>query len=138
LRSGICVLMCMRETILVVERDLAERKLLTALLSKKFILYFTPTVDECIQKLRYAHPGLIVLGLPQPDIDALNKLSFFLKVSSREIPLIVGVAENDLDFERAARELRIFYYLVKPYDQVELVRAIGSAMALIHEEAVRK
>ena len=117
----------MKRNLLIIEPDVFERDVFSKVLSDSYEIKFAVNVTDAIESSIALSPDAIVFDMNLPDIGALRSFGEAKDRWSYDIPLILIVSENSLEFERLAREQGIFYYMIKPFDFKELSEAIHSA-----------
>ena len=124
-------------TVLLVEDDVALRWMLHASLRSVDVeVLEAGSGEEALSVAATAHPDLVVLDLGLPGIDGLETLRRLRSVSS--VPVIVLTARDALSDKVAALDSGADDYVVKPFEDAELVarvranlrRTAGSASTL--------
>jgi DNA-binding response OmpR family regulator len=117
----------MKHKLLAIEHDEFDRNVIRGVFSGAYSLYLARDMHEASALARFFVPDAVVYTIPVCDDAAMEQLEFLRRGRGIEIPVIVIVPENTIEFERAVRQRGVFYYLVKPYDLRELVGAVRSA-----------
>jgi DNA-binding NtrC family response regulator len=74
-----------------------------------------------------SRPVAILLGVGRSSLEHLDMIPLIHAVRS-ELPIIVIAEEDSLELERAARQKKIFYYLVHPLDRSEVEAVLEDAL----------
>ncbi|MEM2925773.1 MAG: response regulator [Methanocellales archaeon] len=116
----------MDKKIMIVEDDEELRELYKDMLEERYSIIPVGSGRQCLEKLRFEKPDVILLDILMPDIDGWQVLEE-IKRSNCEIPVIILTAltpgANVLDKGIAG-------YLTKPVSKQILMRAIESAFKL--------
>ena len=123
----------MNQQVVCIESNTPEREVLHTFLMRKYSCVFFPQVKDVLPQLNTLEPALILYDMelaPPNEFVALKK-SIGEKFTY-EIPIVVMVSENSLEKERFARELQVFYYLIKPFELQELDEVIYHALKFSH------
>jgi two-component system chemotaxis family response regulator WspR len=84
-------------------------------------------------------PNLIILDLHLPDLDGIQTcLKILSKESLQDIPIIMLTGNAEKASLRKAFEAGAVDYITKPFDSIELIARIRSALKLKHEIDLRK
>jgi diguanylate cyclase (GGDEF)-like protein len=84
-------------------------------------------------------PKLIILDLHLPDLDGIQTcLKILSKESLQDIPIIMLTGSAEKASLRKAFEAGAVDYITKPFDSIELIARIKSALKLKHEIDLRK
>lgn len=81
---------------------------------------------DAIQKIMRTRYRAIVLDLKLPGLGGLDAIPM-VKRLDEDLPIIVMTGHASYETEQAARAAGIFYYLVKPFSNDELVQAVKAA-----------
>ncbi|PHI20670.1 hypothetical protein CEQ90_06365 [Lewinellaceae bacterium SD302] len=114
--------------ILIVEDNLGMQQLLRLLLKNKYELEVANQGIEALHKLNEpatALPDLIITDLMMPLMDGFSLVEKLKNKSHfRKIPIIVLTARNSLDDRLSVLRYGIDDYLIKPFDELELLTRI--------------
>jgi DNA-binding NtrC family response regulator len=129
-RLGIRV---MTQTILIVDDDPVQRRLLEAAISRIGLDTMTapgggPALDFLFSP-KGEHVALILLDLMMPDIDGIEVLTK-LRAANREMPVIVLTAKGGIDSAVDAMRAGATDFLVKPASPERIKVSIGNALKL--------
>jgi len=116
-----------KRKLLIIEPDVFERDVFSKVFSDLYEIKFTINVNEATETIKEYQPSALIYDMPLTDMGSFRKLNEANSHNGNSIPLILIVSDNSLEFERMARENRVFYYLIKPFDFKELSEAIHSA-----------
>lgn len=124
----------MAKKILLVEDEKDVSDLVRAFLEhNKFEVLTAYDGAEALEKAK-EKPDLIILDLMLPKIhgkDVLNRLKYDRETENIPVIVLTGRSESRMIFE--VMELGSFDYLVKPYDNKELLKAILRALNMTNE-----
>jgi DNA-binding NtrC family response regulator len=118
-----------RESILVIQSDPSEQKMLTTAFSAKYGLFFTNGVDQALQTNGRNVPYKVVIfdaGSAHPH--DLLELERFKSGDRLETPIILLASNNSVEIEMKVAEIGVFYYLIKPYSVKDLEELIEAAL----------
>ncbi|MBP8625750.1 MAG: sigma-54-dependent Fis family transcriptional regulator [Syntrophorhabdales bacterium] len=117
--------------ILIVDDEPTSRELLEGYLSKKgYGIECAKDGRECLEKINYFSPDIVILDVRLPDIDGLTILES-LKTQENSPYIIIITAFHDMSTTIKAIRLGAFEYIPKPIDVDELEQAIERANELI-------
>ncbi|QJW90215.1 response regulator [Spirosoma taeanense] len=120
------------DTILVVEDNPHLRDYLTMILQPRFTLLTAENGQEALQQLTQADklPSLIITDVMMPLMDGFQLLDS-LKTSDifRLIPVVMLTARADKTDKLRALRIGVDDYLLKPFDEEELIARITSLLA---------
>lgn len=114
--------------ILVIGSDSYENGLLKKIFSEKFVLHFCRYAEESMDVCKSFRPDTILYDMVIPDLELLKNVMSCRKPFNYEIPVVVIVSDNSLQFERLARQHKVSYYMIRPYDFRELEEALESCV----------
>jgi DNA-binding response OmpR family regulator len=75
--------------------------------------------QQALDAFEQAEPDLVLLDVFLPDMTAMELIPQ-LKAIQREVRIITFTGQSSRELERRLRELGIFYYMAKPFQQNEL------------------
>ncbi len=117
--------------ILIVDDEPTSRELLEGYLSSKgYGIECAKDGRECLEKINYFSPDIVILDVRLPDIDGLTILES-LKTQENSPYIIIITAFHDMSTTIKAIRLGAFEYIPKPIDVDELEQAIERANELI-------
>jgi DNA-binding NtrC family response regulator len=123
----------MTQTILIVDDDPVQRRLLESAISRMGLTTVTAPGGGPAIDLLFSPKGeqisLMVLDLMMPDIDGLQVLSK-LRAANRELPVIVLTAKGGIDSAVEAMRAGANDFLVKPASPERIKVSIGNALKL--------
>ena len=122
----------MKKNILIIESDFFEQEIFSKVFSDQFRIKFAVNTCDALDVTARFPPEVIVYDMGVPDAGALASLQETLRIEAKNFfrhntPLILIVSDNSISFERTARELGVYYFLIKPFEFKELSEAIFSA-----------
>src|SRR5262245_25835341 len=123
----------MTQTILIVDDDPVQRRLLEAAISRMGLVTVTapgggPALDLLFSP-KGAQISLMVLDLMMPDIDGIQVLNK-LRAASQELPVLVLTAKGGIDSAVEAMRAGASDFLVKPASPERIKVSIGNALKL--------
>jgi len=111
-----------------------EREAVQEFLMEQLKEFFEPQVIWCLVGL-----VLLLMEFVMPDINGIEVCKGIKKVESlRDIPIIMIKAKSEDWSLKSAFESGVIDYIAKPFDKVELVVRVTSALKLKHETDQRK
>lgn len=81
------------------------------------------------QELRALRPDSLLMHMGAPSPIYLEMAHAAISASAMDIPFIITIRENSLEFERKARSAGVNYYAVTPVTAVEMEMVLGSVCA---------
>lgn len=125
--------------ILIVDDDLAIRKLIKAFLQREgFAIFEAADGQEAFDVLANVKIDLIVLDIMMPIVDGWNFCRDVKK--SMDIPIIMVTAKSEVSERLRGFQLGTDDYLVKPFDPMELVmrvKALLKRYRIEHSETIQ-
>ncbi len=120
----------MEQTILVIDEEVATRESIANLLERKqFQVLQAETGQQGIQQASTDHPNLIICDVMLPDIDGFTVLDVLRKSPETSlIPFVFLTAKDSHQYYRQGMELGADDYLLKPFTNEELLKAIDSRL----------
>ncbi|MBI5115630.1 hypothetical protein HZA56_04105 [Candidatus Poribacteria bacterium] len=106
----------------------------TAIEEMKIPLQIAGNIHELKQILSGGHSALGVLIAKEFLGEDASAALGGIKRMDPELPIIVAAAETSTAFEKSAREIGIFYYLLSPCDREEFLSVINA----LHSHQTRK
>ncbi|MBI4595269.1 MAG: response regulator [Candidatus Tectomicrobia bacterium] len=82
---------------------------------------------ELIEKLLSKDYQALILGTEIQGIGGIKAISIVKKINDK-LPIITITEDDSLETERLARKEKIFYYLLKPIDESEVLEVLKSAI----------
>ena len=123
----------MTQTILIVDDDPVQRRLLEAAITRMGLTTVTAPGGGPALDLLFSPRGeqitLMVLDLMMPDIDGIQVLTK-LRAANRELPVIVLTAKGGIDSAVEAMRAGANDFLVKPASPERIKVSIGNALKL--------
>jgi DNA-binding NtrC family response regulator len=123
----------MTQTILIVDDDPVQRRLLEAAISRIGLDTMTapgggPALDFLFSP-KGEHVALVLLDLMMPDVDGIEVLTK-LRAANREVPVIVLTAKGGIDSAVDAMRAGATDFMVKPASPERIKVSIGNALKL--------
>jgi len=123
----------MTQTILIVDDDPVQRRLLEAAISRMGLTTMTAPGGGPALDLLFSPKGelisLVVLDLMMPDIDGIQVLSK-LRAANQDLPVLVLTAKGGIDSAVEAMRAGASDFLVKPASPERIRVSIGNALKL--------
>src|SRR6266850_1416897 len=123
----------MTQTILIVDDDPVQRRLLEAAISRMGLTTLTAPGGGPALDLMFSPRGelisLVVLDLMMPDVDGIQVLSK-LRAVNQELPVLVLTAKGGIDSAVEAMRAGASDFLVKPASPERIKVSIGNALKL--------
>ena len=119
-----------RPTILVVDDDDFQHKLIGKLLEKKdYHLIFASNGSVALNLMRKAQPDLILMDVIMPDMDGLETIRN-LKVEPQfaKIPVIMITGKSDGRVVSDSMKVGAADFVVKPFDKATLIAKVNHAL----------
>jgi len=115
-----------RKKILIVDDEPNVRRLLNALLSKRFNIVEAENGEQAIEKAGVERPDLILMDIMMPKMDGYTSCYTIKKEpSTRSIPVIMLTA-IDLKLNlQLSREIGADGYITKPFNSKDLISSIS-------------
>ena len=124
----------MTQTILIVDDDPVQRRLLEAAISRMGLTTVTAPGGGPALDLLFSPKGeqisLMLLDLMMPDIDGIQVLTKLRAVNQRDCPVIVLTAKGGIDSAVEAMRAGANDFLVKPASPERIKVSIGNALKL--------
>lgn len=117
-----------KESILVIQPDLAERRILQLVFNGRYILYFAAEVDRAIRINRNFHCKVVVFDAGTVVPHALTDVSRFKAANEMESPIILIASNNSFEIEKKVADIGVFYHLIRPYSVKDLEELIEAAL----------
>lgn len=115
-------------TVLVADDEPDMRWALTTFLKKHgFQVLTAENGKKAIDIFKSDKPDLIILDIRMPEIDGMEVLDYTRKVNIN-LPVIMMTAFSDINNAVKAIKMGAYHYLVKPFDNDELLLLINRAM----------
>jgi len=114
--------------ILIVDDESDMRWILTTILEKEgFQVLIAENGKRAIKKIRNEKPNLVLLDIKMPEMDGMEVLEN-LKKKVVTLPVIMMTAFSDVKTAVRAIKIGAYDYLVKPFDNDELLLVINRAL----------
>jgi putative two-component system response regulator len=125
-----------RETILLVDDNLANLKMGKLALADKYNVFTVPSVQKMLELLPRHRPDIILLDVDMPDMDGFEAIKL-IKANplTRDIPVIFLTGMNDSGSELNGLTLGAVDYITKPFSPQLLRKRIE--LHLLMEEQKR-
>ncbi len=117
-----------QQTILVVDDEAAQRRLLSSFLqSLGFCVTEAASAEEALAAIRHAAPDMVLLDVRLPGLSGIEALGEIRRIAA-DLPVLLITAFADLRQAVAAMKSGADDYLSKPIDLDELEAAVADAM----------
>jgi two-component system LytT family response regulator len=123
-------------TVIADDEQLARRKLRILLDAEPQVQVVAECHDgsQTLAAIRACHPDLLLLDIQMPDLDGFQVLS---EISPEDMPAVIFTSAYD-QYAIRAFEAHALDYLLKPFDQGRLHRAIERARFELRQSKERK
>lgn len=130
---------------MICESDAAESERLRELLCNEFRIRTASSIGEALQQVQRGTFQAILLSLKledyPPELSITQAISVLQKIDPCLMVIVMAAEENFgqndvLELEREIRSKRIFYYMIKPADEIELRKVISEA--ILHSNKIGK
>lgn len=120
----------MNKKILVVDDNRLNIRLLTDILEdEEFTVYTADNGLVVLDMARKLHPDVILLDIMMPELDGFEVCKLLKNHHEvKDIPVIMVTAKTEGSDIKNAMELGAFDYIKKPFDEVEVVARVWSAL----------
>ncbi len=119
-----------QEKILLVDDEVSNLQLLRELLENYYDVYFAKTGIEALERVQREDFECILLDIMMPQMDGFSVLKQLQATpQSRDIPVILQTALNDVDQIAHGYKLGAFYYITKPIDIKQVLPLVSTAIA---------
>ena len=120
----------MKKKILVVDDNKMNSAMLTDILeSEGYEVYSLFSGVKIVETILLIKPDAILLDIVMPDVDGFEVCNKLKKLEeAKNIPIIMITAMTDTSLLRKAFELGAFDYIKKPFDQIEVIARLQSAL----------
>jgi DNA-binding NtrC family response regulator len=120
----------MKQRVLVIDDDPGLAEVLELLLSREgYEALHASTVKEGLERAAGSAPDVVVTDLKLPDGTGLDVIGR-LRASHPELPLIMITSYSSLDSAIGALRLGAVDYLIKPFENDDLLQAIERAAGM--------
>ncbi|NCB92127.1 MAG: EAL domain-containing protein [Clostridia bacterium] len=119
------------QTILIVEDEAINRRILKKILSDKFLIIEAENGAAAWDILheKTQDIGAVLLDLIMPVMDGYRLLEKIRQASMTELPVIVMTGESDVETEKKALDAGAWDFVTKPYNAKILLSRLNNAMA---------
>jgi len=139
-----------RNTILIVDDELTNLKILSRILGQEYTIYTATNGSGAIEKARQYMPDLILLDIVMPEMDGYETISTIKKCEQiQKIPVIFITGLEGTENEEKALDMEAADFIHKPFsekivmlrvrNQIQIVNQIKELVELqLHLEAAAK
>lgn len=117
-----------KENILVIQKDLSERRIMQLAFNEKYILYFARDVDVAVRIGRNFPCKVVIFDAGSATASIISELSWFKTANSMENPIILLASNNSFEIESSIAGIGVFYHLVRPFSVKHLDELIQAAL----------
>jgi two-component system chemotaxis response regulator CheY len=120
----------MKRTVLVVDDALTMRKLVSfTLRTAGFDVIEAPNGLEALQLIRGSRVDLVITDVNMPQMDGITFTREARKTpNGRTVPILILTTESDLEKKNQARAAGATGWIVKPFQQPQLLAAVGRVL----------
>jgi DNA-binding NtrC family response regulator len=118
----------MKERILVIQSDPAEKSELSVALGDRYVLYFAEGIDQALQISRTVPHKVVIFDASDANPHELSELHRFKSGYLPERPIILLSSKNSIEIEMAVAAIGVFYYLIRPYSVMDLEELIEAGL----------
>lgn len=119
----------LKSRILVVDDEAEIRDILTHLLEKEgFKVITAPDGHQAMQKICLETPDAVILDVRMPGLDGMELLKKIKEIFD-DLPIVLITAYADVHQAVDAMKVGAYDYLVKPFDNNEVIRIIRHALS---------
>jgi CheY-like chemotaxis protein len=118
--------------ILVVDDENLNIQILTCYFKRtKYEIIIANTGEEALEKMKKAHPDLVLLDIQMPGIDGIEVLRTAKSIDAiKDMPIIMLTAFNTSEYKTKSLELGATAFLTKSVNFQELLTEINKAFDL--------
>lgn len=117
----------MKGKLLVIDNEPFDREVMAKVFSQYYDIVFAEHPAECSDALIKFQPDVVLFELRVPKLGLLEMVCEAVKSCNPSIPMLVSVSYNNIELERYAREHKIFYFMIRPFNYKELCEALEAA-----------
>lgn len=117
-----------KENILVIQKDLAERRVMQLVFSQKYTLYFARDIETAIPIGRNFSCKVVIFDASSASSNVISELIRFKAGISMESPIILLASKNTFEIEKKVAAIGVFYHLIRPYSVKDLEELIEAAL----------
>ncbi len=110
----------MKKKLLVIDDSAFDREVLKKVFSRFYSIRFALSENLCYQRCCICNPDVVYYELRTAQADLLEKVCTGVADYHPSTPLIITASENNASIERLARIHGVFYYLIRPFNFLEL------------------
>jgi|YNPNPStandDraft_1061719.scaffolds.fasta_scaffold13527_2 DNA-binding response OmpR family regulator len=115
--------------VLVCDKESAENGLLLQVLSGQgYEVVFVPGLEAALRELASTKFRLLLLGI-QGEAQQVRDFLCQVRALHRDVALITMVDEDSIEVQKMIRKEKVFYHLVRPFEETEILQAVRSALA---------
>jgi DNA-binding NtrC family response regulator len=117
----------LRPLVLVVDDDVGLRESLRVILEDDYEVLDVPDGAQALELMRTCQVDLVLLDVRLPGMDGISVLERMKRVDD-QVEVILVTAVKEVRSAVAAMKLGAFDYLTKPFEEEEVLSAIGRAL----------
>jgi len=107
---------------------MANGLLLQVLSRQGYEVVFARDFQEALRELASSTFRLLLLGI-RGDIQETKDFILRVRALHRDVALITMVDEDSIEVQKMIRKEKVFYHLVRPFEETEILQAVRSALA---------
>lgn len=119
----------MKDVIHILEPELQERRLFTEILSRKYSLRFLKDYDDLLSCEFKENIKVVIYSTGYPDMKVLECLSN-MKQDIQGASIILITSANSFGFEKAVRNIGVFYFIIRPFTSSDLIQLIEAGITV--------
>jgi DNA-binding response OmpR family regulator len=115
--------------VLVCQEGTRDNGFLSQALSRQgFDVVFVQGTQAALRELSTSRYRVLLLGV-QGEIQEVRDFILRVRALHKELALLTMVDDDSLETQKMIRQEKVFYHLVRPFDEKEIVAAVRSALA---------
>lgn len=116
------------ENILIIQKDLSERRIMQLVFDGKYSLYFARDIETAIPIGRNFSCKAVIFDAGTIDTDTFAELRRFKAANEMESPIILLASNNTFEIEKKVAAIGVFYHLIRPYSVKDLEELLEAAL----------
>lgn len=128
----------MKDRLVIIESDPINKEILEKVLIDTYEILFVKFMKILQDQWYNYNPELILYDMHSMDPQSLFYLGGMKRKCGNLFHFIMLVSENNISFERIAREQGVFYYMIRPFEYKELREVLGAAFHQIKKRRLKK
>jgi DNA-binding NtrC family response regulator len=124
----------MHKSLLVIEPDSSERRLLEKIFSNDYALIFADTATKALEIMTGTPFAVVVFNMERAGSESFRGLNILKTQTSNNPIIIVLTTYNNLEIEKSIAAIGVFYHLLKPYAEKDLRDLVDAAFLEWHRK----